>query len=463
MCIIRLVGGHAMVNWKGMSVVIAASYVTTGGPVLAEELFQRAPGSQFQGIPDPLQGPLSPVGKAMQDWGVSLHGQVWEQVMNNVTEGSKPGVTASSLWILPTADFDLQKIVGIPNARIRMSDEVHLAKENASNGPTDFQSAADSGSIGDAHRLIRVPDTLRELSYEQLFLDGHLDLEAGRINPKPFFWSANCVANYLSCQRSLFENNTGLPPGAFSTWMGRAEYNFTPNIYVQVGAVEINPNAKNTDGFDFGTSLSTGVLNMGEVAYKTSFASTPYPSFYELGGWYDTAPHNDPLNAAKVINSSSTLQFNGSQTIWRQDAGGTKDPTVRHLDVYTLDAKSLDPTNVYSSQVTVGTSLWAPIESRPFDSIGAKVTYLQLTDEERKLMQMERLAAGGPNVFPAVSWYFELNGHIQLTPYAAIEPVVQYVLNPDTLFNMKVPNARSGWVLSITVVVDPMKALGLGG
>jgi porin len=136
---------------------------------------------------------------------------------------------------------------------------------------------------------------------------------------------------------------------------------------------------------------------------------------------------------------------------------------VRHLNLFIQAAKSLDNTSVYSTHLSVGASLYAPFPSRPFDIIQVQATYLELTNDEQQFLNQQRVKAGGPGGFPTNSYYLDLNAHIQVYRYVALEPTFEYVIDPDTIFNAKVSNARTGWVIGATLVIDPARLLGLGG
>ncbi len=426
------------------------------------EAMQRPQGSQFNFEPNRASGPSEAVGQALQDWGINFRLPITEQFMNNVTEGSSPARSASASWFMPTIDFDLHTMFGIPDARIRVMETMYFLKWHDDGDLTGFQAASDSGPLGTDHRLTKEPNTLSQLSYEQLLFDKRLDLEIGRMSIKRYFFTANCDVNQLTCIAILLNRDAGLPPAAYPTWMGRAAYNITPNLYIQGGINEIDPHANSSRGYDFGTDHASGYISAGEIGYKTSFATTPYPEEWELGGWYNSTRHADALNS-KITYDNKSLVFQGSKTVWRQDDGETNDATIRHVNTYFAANESLDKSNVYQSALVAGASLYAPIEDRPNDIVGLKVTWLPLSSHERQFLQNQRVAAGGPAEFDHLSWYLEANAHIQVARDLIVEPVAQYVINPDTLFEPKVPFAHSGWVLGLTMIVDPAKMLGLGG
>jgi porin len=388
---------------------------------------------------------------------------VEQQFIDNVSEGSSPGQPGGGLFIIPTFTFDLQRILGIPDARFRLTEEINAYRFGDNTGPGSFQDAADSGVLGTEKQNLKEGTTLRQLTYEQLVFNKRVDIEVGRMNLERYFWTPNCSIDSLTCLDVLLQRNAGLPPPAFSTWAGRAAFNVTRDVYLQGGIQEVNPHIINTQGLAFGLHDSTGIFVAGEVAYKSEFSTTPYPGEYEFGGWYSTPTHADPLNAKITRYGTSALQFWGDQTVWRQDGGATHNPNDRHVNIFFQTAKSLDNTSLYTTLLSVGANLYAPLKSRPLDIIGVQVTDLQLTHDESEFLAQQRHAAGGPLSFPVSSYYLGLNGHFQLYRYLAFEPVVQYVINPDTVFDAKVKTARSGWVVGATLVIDPARLLGLGG
>lgn len=429
--------------------------------------YARAAGSLFSPLNEPSAqaptGPLSSVGNWLENAGIDFRLPVTEQLMGNPSEGSRPGVIASGNWVNPTLTFDLHKILGIPDAKLRFQDEFRFLKlADGPNNATGFQGASNSGFLGNQHRLTKEPNSLSEASYEQLLLDERLDLEVGRMNLKRYFFTANCDSILLgSCQLNQLTNNANLGPPAFSEWAGRAAWNITPDTYVQVGSQEVDPHGKSTRGFDLGVDQATGYVTLAELAYKTSFAETAYPEFWEFGGYSMHAPHTDPIATKHVIDTSSGIGLDGQKTVWRADGGASNNPAVQHANLYFQSMQGLDETSVYATQISVGGTFYGPIPSRPFDFIGAKVTYMTLTSHEQKFLASQRFAAGGPKSFPSTSYYLELNSHVQLAKGVVLEPVVQYVIDPDTVYNPKVKQAKSGVVLALSVVVGLGELLGL--
>ena len=127
--------------------------------------------------------------------------------------------------------------------------------------------------------------------------------------------------------------------------------------------------------------------------------------------------------------------------------------------------KTLDHTQIIDNQEYVGLDLWGFIPSRTFDSIGIKLTRMQVTVDEDRFLAEDRALAGGVNSFPSTAYYIEADAHIHPTGDDAIsiEPDIQYIENPNSIYNPKVKATHSGFIISVDMVIQIGKLLGLGG
>jgi porin len=437
--------------------------------------WQRPDNSQYNMVIGPAHGLLAPIiGTPLQNWGINLGLAAQEQYFSNPTEGSHPGVNASVTRIISDTEVNLDTLFGIPEARLRLIEIFNTLRLNTgSDAHNSFELAEGDSNVGNEQYLTKLSNELKQFTYEQLFFDDRFDMEAGRLNLKNFMFDGECDQIYLTCITDLLSNDTQMGSGTYGTWGGRFLGNLTPNYYVQLGIEQIDPGNKNTHGWSDwnpdrnGDTAATGPLGavwMAEIAKKTDFSTTPYPVKFEFGGWTENAQHTDAYTG-QIDRQSQGLQIAFTKTFWRADHGQTNTADVQRLVLDGGAGKTLDHTQIIDNQEYVGLDLWGFIPSRTFDSIGIKLTRMQVTVDEDRFLAEDRALAGGVNSFPSTAYYIEADAHIHPTGDDAIsiEPDIQYIENPNSIYNPKVKATHSGFIISVDMVIQIGKLLGLGG
>lgn len=259
--------------------------------------------------------------------------------------------------------------------------------------------------------------------------------------------------------------------------MARVSYNITPAWYVQAGAYEDNPRAVFQYGFDWDTRTSTGALALAEIGYKTDFTTTLYPSHFELLGFYNSSQRTDPAfsargrsivfnptDPARTQDGSAGFIFNAQRVVWRAD-GGAEAGNLHPTSLVAFASVSAAPYGIVpvTAEAYGGFTLQSPLQSRPYDSIGVKFHWTQLSSSEQSFLQMSNLIAGGSGYFKSRnSFAYELNAHIQLAQYIAIEPTIQYFQNANNFYNPRSTRvARDGFFFGGTLQIALGQLLGL--
>jgi len=412
-------------------------------------------------------GPLAGIAKPLFNWGFRFDITDTDQMLDNVSEGvtGKEGRFANTNKLKPAIYIDLQKLLGIPNAQFHIAETFHLLKEHGgTNAASDsgWQGVSNSAALSIVHQNTTEPNTLSWLTYEQHFMNGQLDWEIGRMNPQLLMYTPNCD-NIMTCTDDLLGYDASITGPSFSTWTNKLVYNFTPTTYVQWIMSEVDLHDQKTRGFHFGTDGDTGYINMAEVAYKTNYAITPYPMFWEWGGWTEhlSVPYTDPWTSVKVSDTSG-IGIQGQNIVWRQDGGATNSNTNPRIGTVVRLFATPDQSNVYQGQFELGLNVYSLIPGRPYDIFGVKLADFLLGDHEAKFLSKSQMGAGG-SPLSRNSQYWEINGHIQITPQVAFEPVVMYAVNPDNFINPKTKETQNGFIVGAFVTVNFGQILGLAG
>lgn len=182
-----------------------------------------------------------------------------------------------------------------------------------------------------------------------------------------------------------------------------------------------------------------GALAIAEVQYATGQGDGELPGVYKLGGWFDSLAFADqrynvaglPLaSAADPTPASRRGDFGlyavADQMVWR---GGEKERTL-NLFLRPTFAPQADR-NLVAFGLNGGAVLRDPLPGRKDDTLGLGFGYVQLSSSA--IGFSADAAAFNPAVYTpkrSAETVFEATYQAQVTPYAQLQPNLQYVRNP---------------------------------
>ena len=194
---------------------------------------QTLPQVSVPTTPPPRIGLFPEFGDKLLNAGIDFHGIAFDHFLANPTAGSVPGQTNNLFVFRPAADFDLQKLVGIPGGNVHLGlsffglrADIPQIITQAGGVMTGFQTTPSTQT-----------NLLSVLTYEQRFLDGRLSIEAGRTNVYNYFLLPNSLDPFTHFS-STFQVVGDFNSNPYPVWGGRATYRITPTWYVQAGAFE---------------------------------------------------------------------------------------------------------------------------------------------------------------------------------------------------------------------------------
>ncbi len=284
------------------------------------------------------------------------------------------------------------------------------------------------------------------LSYEQKFLNDHLDIEFGRFPAQASFLTSPLYCNFqnnaICGSPEIIFSDTNFTSFPLSTYAVRAKYFFTDTLYVHAGAFEVLPNATqpNDHGLNFDPTEATGVSIPVELGYSTTAANDRYPRNYSIGAIIDPSRYNDPstdVNGGNLQTSGLTARTDVfrtlaygrfDQTVYRPDPSAT-----RQLQIFGFALGGTSGRQPQDFQVEGGALYTGPFDGRPYDTIGFAVS-----DQHYSALGLSnvRTALAAEGITRGVNpdeTFFELNYGIQVNPAVRVMPNLQYVLNPDQL------------------------------
>ena len=232
----------------------------------------------------------------LQNRGVDfVSGYVGESATNLDGGFDDDTVTRYASQLAVGVDLDLEKLLGIPAAQMRFVATERFGdslSEDRISDPRAPELAAAQEIYGRGEIL-----RLTDFWYQQQFLDGQLEIKAGRFGVGEDFNVFACDLQNLAFCGSQVGNWTDIWYNwPVSQLAFRARWVFSPQWYVQVGVIDENPNElKTSNKFRLGNSGSNGVLLPVEEAWTPRLWSARLPGRYSAGYYYATGNADDVL------------------------------------------------------------------------------------------------------------------------------------------------------------------------
>ncbi len=436
----------------------------------AQDVLPRGAPAPAQAAPVPV-GPLAPLGARLEAAGIQVHLDQIDADFGNLGEGIRR-VNENTGIFVAGLDFDLGKIANLQGSSFHFEEYFfYLQDRNHLNA-----GAGKYGDLDAAYQPIYNPtdNQLEVLTFEQQFANGKADVEVGRSNFYRAFDTPVCAD--APCFNYVLQIDARLLPSTISEWSGRGLYHITPNLYVQGGVYEDDPQATQEHGFEFGAQRATGVIGVGEIGYKSTFADARYPQRYELIGYYNSSRVNDPFRtvngtsqvfnpgaAPLTHNGNAGFTLTGQKTFYRFDGGQTDNPTPTSLVAVGSVAAPFTSGSAVSFDGLIGVTLLSPLQSRPLDTIGFTAHLVQLSQLEQNFLMDSNIAAGGAGYFKSRNEItFELNTHIQVAKLFSIDPRIEYFTNANNFFAPASTKVSSdGFYFGVGAVIPIGTLLGL--
>ena len=342
--------------------------------------------------------------------------------------GAHP-LTSAQLWL--GTHLDLEKLAGWNGVTVRA---VMTARQGQSVTVRDLQDANApqlanvQGTFGRGNQDSR----LTELSIEKKFEAQGTSIKAGRLGlgmdfnvmACDFTSTAFCAAQMGKWQGGIWMNTP------VSQWGARVKQALNPELAVQLGVYEFNPDNGLAYGEDQGWSLDTdnadGVTIPVEVVWTPKALVNALPGSYRVGGMYNTA--DDAKNQKDIANPTDgkNRTFAGWLAVEQQLTSTGKGRQGLHSFAnFTWHDRV---TNKVDNSQQLGMKYIGLFDSQPNDILGLAVNRVHLNHRFVEFQQ-----AKGNFVFDASAEYnVELNYSYNATPWLMLRPNVQYVINPGS-------------------------------
>ncbi len=340
-------------------------------------------------------------------------------------EGADP-LTSAQLWL--GTQLDMEKLAGWDGVTVRA---VATARQGQSTSVRDLQGNAPhmanlQGTFGRGNQDSR----LSELSIEKTFKDQGLSIKAGRLGlgmdfnvmACDFASTAFCAAQMGKWQGNIWMNTP------VSQWGARVKQQLNPEVAVQVGVYEFNPDNGNGKAEGQGWSLDTdhadGVTIPAEVVWTPKSFVNGLPGSYRIGGMYNTA--DDIANQKDIATGEGKNRtFAGWLAIEQQlTSTGSGRQGLHSFANFTWHDRD---TNKVDNSQQIGVKYIGLVDSQPNDILGLAVNRVHVND---------RFADSRPAFDASAEYNIELNYSYNATKWLMLRPNLQYVINPGSSNNV---------------------------
>lgn len=213
-----------------------------------------------------------------------------------------------------------------------------------------------------------------------------------------------------------------------SQWGARVKQQLNPEVAVQVGVYEFNPDNGNGKAEGQGWSLDTdhadGVTIPAEVVWTPKSFVNGLPGSYRVGGMYNTA--DDIANQKDIATGEGKNRtFAGWLAIEQQlTSTGSGRQGLHSFANFTWHDRD---TNKVDNSQQIGVKYIGLADSQPNDILGLAVNRVHVND---------RFADSRPAFNADAEYNIELNYSYNATKWLMLRPNLQYVINPGSSNNV---------------------------
>ena len=314
--------------------------------------------------------------------------------------------------------FDLNRILGWQDteAQITVTERNGRSLSNS--------SAALNGHLSSVQEVWGRGQTWRLTDFwiKKKFLEQKLDLKVGRFGEGEDFNSFDCDFQNLALCGSQVGNWVGDQwyNWPVSQWAARAKYNFTPDVYAQVGVYEYNPeNLERGKGFNLSTDGSHGAIIPAEVVWTPKLGAAKLPGEYRAGYYYSSA------DAAEIKEASQTEHKQGAWVVAKQQLTAHNGDSSRGLSAFVNLTVHDRDTNKVSDMQNMGLVYKGLMDFHPQDEIAIGIARIKINhDVSDANIRNNSVDARG---LQSEEYDTEIYYGIHATNWLTIRPNIQYI------------------------------------
>lgn len=302
--------------------------------------------------------------------------------------------------------FDLDKILGWQDTEA----QIIITERNGHS--LSQTSDALNGHLSSTQEVWGRGQTWRLTNFwiKKKFLNQQLDLKVGRFGEGEDFNSFDCDFQNLALCGSQVGNWVGDQwfNWPVSQWAARLKYQFSPEVFSQIGVYEYNPeNLKRSQGFNLSTSGADGVIVPIEMVWQPKIGMQGKTGEYRLGYYYSSA------DAVEIQNPNETSHKQGMWVVAKQQLLQHAQDPQRGLTGFINLTVHDDKTNNIDTMQNIGLIYTGVLDIRPQDEIALGFARIHLNDD---------LNTGQDEEYNTELYY-----GVHATNWLTIRPNLQYI------------------------------------
>jgi porin len=300
---------------------------------------------------------------------------------------------------------DLEKLVGLADGTFY----------------TDYQAFVGydgSRDIGDIQAFANIDTNRRsqlaEFWYEQWLWNKAFRFKIGRVDANSEFAFVDHGADFINSSFGITPTAFVLPTypdpasGANFFLYPTEHISFGFGLYDGAASRGVHTGVHGPDTLD-----GSDLFFIGELDFKWAVGPQALPGRIGLGGW----GHNGRFErfSGAFQDGTTGAYMTLDQMAWREKAAVEDDP--QGIGVFFQYGYADEAVSEVADHIGAGLIWTGAFAGRDEDILGIGVTYARLSDEADFVHDHET----------AVEWFYK----VQLTPWLALKPDVQYIINPS--------------------------------
>lgn len=279
------------------------------------------------------------------------------------------------------------------------------------------------------------------------FFDHLIELKAGRVTVGEDFDSVD--SNF---QNLTFGNGQG---GNWrgdrwfnwpvSQWGGRVKFNFTPELFLQVGFYnQTASNYDKGDGFRLDTSPSMGNMVPVELGWKPTLGAEKLPGNYRLGVYYSSV-NGDKWSSYNRGHYSDDAHAYGGYMLLQQQLTAMDGDNQRGLGVVVQAVMNDHRTSKTDNYQAISFTWKGPFAARSEDEIGIGAARVHVNSDYGRMQRQTNRENGvddyrNPTYLPVQhgsEYNYEIYYNARLTHWLSLRPNLQYIAAPGAVSEVK--------------------------
>ncbi|MDO6644415.1 carbohydrate porin [Acinetobacter guillouiae] len=276
---------------------------------------------------------------------------------------------------------------------------------------------------------------LTEFSLEKNFKQQGLSIKLGRLGMGTDFNVMSCeFQNNSFCAAQMGKWQSGIWYNSpISQWGGRLKYQFHPDLAVQIGVYEYNPqNALERHGWNLSTHHADGITIPIEMIWQPKSLINGLAGTYRVGAMYnsaDEAKNQKDIRTRQQQNHTYGAWFNFDQQL---TSVGVGKQGLHSFANFTFHSRT---TNKVDQSQQIGLKYYGVISSRAEDNLGFALNRIHIND---------RFAEDKKQFNADAEYNIELNYSYYPTKWLMLRPSLQYIVHPGATHDV-----NNAWVLAL--------------